>query len=95
MALQKTNTSTMGVVTDYHRISSVTQGYSLHGDYIKVTIQSYASAEYREYEKEQKYERVISSEEFVLPVTTEDFSRQTLYDRIKLEVPAFSGAIDN
>lgn len=96
MALQKTLVGTRGDITTYHRIARVNQVYD--DGVIEVKVNHYADESYRNIEKDPETgyvsEFYLHSGIYLLPYTDDNFSREVMYERLKLEVEQFKDAED-
>lgn len=97
MALQLAITDNKGITAIYHRITSVAQLYEPSNEGIHIGLAGYISREYREKEiivNEGEYfqpNTIITNTTIRLPFNeTEDFTRATLYTRLKNEVENLS-----
>ena len=93
MAMGKTMVDIKGITTDYHRILTSEQDFTIGQEAIRLKIASYTSAEYRTLEKGDSISRVVSSNEYILPIVDEDFTRENLYNRIMAEISDFAESI--
>ena len=95
MALKLQLIGAKGQTTEYHRILAVSQVYTGEQQGVHINLASYASEEYRNAEKASGTEMILNNVGIVLPFTQDDdFSRATLYARIKTEVAEFNNAED-
>lgn len=92
MALKKDLINSKGQNCDYHKIIGVSQIYIGEQKGININLASYTNKEYRLQNEE---EMVVSNTPIFLPFTdNEDFTRDTLYLRIKAEIQEFIDAED-
>ena len=101
MALQLAITDNKGITTTYHRIISVTQSYEPSNNGIYINLAGYVSREYREKEltvNEKEYfspNTSITNTTIHLPFNEiEDYTRATLYTRLKNEIEALTSSED-
>ena len=94
MALKLLLVGSKGQTTEYHRILATSQVYTGDQQGIHINLASYANEEYRNAEKTSGTEMILNNVGIVLPFTDDDFSRATLYARIKTEVAEFNNAED-
>ena len=92
MALKKVFTDEKGQSAEYFRIMIVAPNFN--DDTISINLGAYTDATYRDAEKADGSNMSLYSKAVKLDIVSEDFSRETLYARIKAEDEEFSDAID-
>ena len=89
MALLINLTDSKGQVCNYHKIIAVNQVYTGQQEGISINLASYTSQEYRARDNEEQHTIVANTGLFLPFNDSDDFSRTTLYARIKNEIEAF------
>lgn len=98
MALIKIIADNKGQTTSYHRIKSTSLDFD--NKVIYVNLAGYTSEQYRTLEKEvaedePRQYNVVSTGQFRLAIIDDDFSRENLYARLKIEIPEWADATDS
>lgn len=92
MAIKKLITNNKGQECEYHKIIATSQVYTGENKGISINLASYTNEQFR---MQDEVEMIVTNTAINLPILEEEnFDRATLYERIKLEVPEFSDAID-
>jgi hypothetical protein len=94
MALKKLITDPKGQKTEYHRVLIASQVYVDGKECIQINLAGYTSKAFRDAEKADNTERIVNCIPITLITTDDDFSRATLYQRIKSEILEFEDAED-
>lgn len=94
MALKIALKNSKGAVALYHRIAVVSQVHIKDQEGIHINLAGYADETYRETEKQNGEELVLTNTPIFLPFLDENFTRENLYTRIKAEVAEFVEAED-
>lgn len=94
MSLSKVITDEKGITASYHKIGVASQCFVGSEKCISVNVSGFVNADYKQADE---VNNVVMNTAVTLSLpdpTVEDFSRTTLYERIKAECEIFSDAED-
>lgn len=92
MALIKQTVTPKGIPFEYFKIKNICPFFELENPRIEVVLSCYVNKDYRE---ANESDNVIDNYVCILTYTIDDFSRETIYKRIKAEIDEFKNSTDD
>ena len=92
MALIKQTVTPKGISFDYFKIKNICPYFESDNPRVEVVLSCYVNKDYRE---ANEVDNIIDNYVCILPYINEDFSRETIYKRIKAEMEEFKDSTDD